>query len=97
MFRPGLVSPYSRGSLMRWPYVGYFVLRDGLYTGQELKSYVSRSWRRKRKELTGWVKVMVTCPGSCWAHQPIQSLGKETLTLLDPWVGVLFFFFKKNN
>lgn len=43
------------------------------------------------------MKVMVTCPGSCWAHQPIQSLGKETLTLLDPWVGVLFFFFKKNN
>ena len=51
----------------------------------------------ERKELTGWVKVMVTCPGSCWAHQPIQSLGKETPTLLDPWVGVLFFFFKKNN
>lgn len=84
---------------MQWPYVGYFVLRDGLYTSQELKSYVSRSWRRKRKELTGWVDVMVTRPGSCWAHQPIQSLGTETLTLLDPWVGVFFclFFFKKNN
>ena len=85
---------------MWWPYVGYFVLRDGLYTSQELKSYVSRSWGQKRKELTGWVEVMVTCPGSCWAHQPIQSLGTEILTLLDPWVGLVFFLifnFKKNN
>ena len=53
MLGPGHVLPYSRGSLMRRLYVGNFVLRDGLYTSQELKSHVSRSWSWKRKELTG--------------------------------------------
>lgn len=48
---------------------------------------------RRERELTGWVEVMVTCPGSCWAHQPIQFLGTEILTLLDPWVGLVFFYF----
>lgn len=49
MFGPGHMSPYSRGPVMWWLYVGYCFLRDGFYMVQELKSHMSPGARPGRE------------------------------------------------
>lgn len=49
VFGPGHMSPYSRGPVMWWPYVGYRFLRDGFYMVRELKSHMSPGARPGRE------------------------------------------------